>query len=293
LIHLIINPTARHGRAKAISDNIIRRMQDKGVEFTYEYTEYEGHATELAADAAARGIKRVFVLGGDGTATEAAKGLIGTQVVMGVIPAGTGNDFVRTLGIPQKPAQALDCLLDAREDVVHIAACNRVDYLNIASIGFDSKVLENTLLFKKYVSGMLAYLCGVFVALFNSRPYRIDLNIDGEIQRKKILLVAFANGKYYGGGMKVAPGADMSDELLDVYLVRWLPRIFILFLLPFFAIGKYMWIPVAEHYRCRAADVTVEKTLYNVDGELVRHREGTLHFQVGAQQLNVLVPKNR
>ena len=111
MYEVIVNPAARNGQAKEIGQEAERYLKEKQVDFIIRYTEYPGHATELARDAASRGVETVIAMGGDGTVCETAAGLVHTNTSLGIVPAGTGNDFIKTIGTPRQWKEALDFIL--------------------------------------------------------------------------------------------------------------------------------------------------------------------------------------
>ena len=156
MLTFIVNPTAGSGHALKIEAQIRTELDKRGVQAVFLRTEAPGHATQLARQAAARAdCTGVVAVGGDGTCYEVACGLMDTQMPFGIIPAGTGNDFIKTVGIPKPPLAALDMVLKGKARPVDVGRMNDQLFLNVSGTGFDVTVLDFTLTAKKYVKGIL------------------------------------------------------------------------------------------------------------------------------------------
>ena len=142
MIYAICNPTAGNGRAKKIAGQVLAWLKERGIPCQLQYTQAPGHATTLAAEARKAQAETVLAIGGDGTATEVARGLLGGSSALGIIPAGTGNDFVKAIGIPKNPREALDYVLSHPPRKTDVGECNGRMFLNVIGAGFDVSVLE-------------------------------------------------------------------------------------------------------------------------------------------------------
>lgn len=155
MLTLIVNPAAGNGFARKVTEQLRQELEHAGRAFQFLYTEYPGHATELARHAVQDGeCSGVIAVGGDGTAYEVACGLLGTSVPFGIIPSGTGNDFVKTVGIPKKPLEALRFILKSKPRAVDVGSLNDRMFLNVCGTGFDVTVLDYTVAAKKYCRGI-------------------------------------------------------------------------------------------------------------------------------------------
>ena len=144
MIFFIVNSVARGGRGLLVMEDVAAQLRARGIPFGVRLTEYAGHATELAREAALSGAERIVALGGDGTVREVAAGILesGKRAALGIIPCGTGNDYRRTLNIPDSPMAALELVLACGTRMVDAAQVNGFTYCNIASVGFDTSVVE-------------------------------------------------------------------------------------------------------------------------------------------------------
>lgn len=235
-------------------------------------------------------IDRLVIFGGDGTANLAVDVVLGEgrgdDVHVGLVPAGTGSDFARTLGLPRRPAAALRRLLAAEPrpiDAIEILGdSGRRRYcLNIASIGLSGAVD----LAVNARSERGSYLLATLGALlrYEAKPCRVLL--DGELLTDEpFFVIACANGRYFGKGMKVAPGAAIDDGLLDVVLVPPVPRWQLPWRLPQFLTGRHVQLPQVTVRRGKEVRVEPPPGFYpfDLDGETLDAEPATLRVLPGA-----------
>lgn len=221
-IVFICNPVAGNGKAKSVASSLSVILKSRGTPFDLLFTEYPGHATFLSQDAVSENASAVVAIGGDGTLREAALGMIGKGVPLGIIPAGTGNDFVRCLGIPDEPEKALSAVINGKTRSINISTANGNPFINVAGFGFDVDVLDAVEIYKKkYKSGRLAYLMGLISVLKHRQPRDLTYSIDGNAPQKvNALMLAAANGTHFGGGICIAPNSLPDDDLLDFIIIH-------------------------------------------------------------------------
>ncbi len=283
MLHLVINPIAGNGRAARVGNELAESMEEQGIPHTVSRTEHAGHAVELARLAAVAGADTVIAIGGDGTVSEVARGLLGTGAALAVIPAGTGNDMARLFGIPKKPDDALRFLLDRPARPLDMGRINETPFLNVCGTGFDVCVLDYALTAKRYVRGLLPYLWGVIRTIFSYRPVAPTIEVDGEAPfRRPVLLLAIANGRYIGGGMDVAPDAVPDDGQFDLITVDAMPNWRMPAQLGKLLTGRILDIPGAQHRRCRRVTMSAPGMRVNMDGEIVPMERATLEILPGA-----------
>lgn len=286
LYSLIVNPVAGNGRALAAKKLVERILTERGLPFKTRTTAKPGHAQALAAEAAAEGSRAVIAIGGDGTAFEVACGLMDTGVPMGLIPAGTGNDFIKTAGIPKAPAAALDFILKHEPRDVDTGKLNERLFLNVCGTGFDVLTLDYAEKAKKYVKGILPYLYGVIRAIFAYKPTPIELELnDGTIINDEVLVCAVANGGVFGGGIAIAPCASIDDHLLDVVVLKSVPRWRLIGYLPGLLNGTILNFDITAHYRCRSCVLKSKGMRLNADGEIFSLDEAAFESQQGRLRL--------
>lgn len=279
MLTFIVNPVAGNGYALKIEPQLQEEMARRKLACRFFHTNAPGHATELARLAAQdEGCTGVVAVGGDGTSFEVACGLMNTGVPMGIIPAGTGNDFIKTVGIPGKPLDALAFLLAHPARPVDVGGLNDRLFLNVCGTGFDVTVLDYTIAAKKYVRGILPYLVGLIRGIVHYRPVYVRFDTDGHTEEREVLICSVANGRFFGGGIPICPEAAASDGMLDLVVVEHKPRWLLPFLVPSLLMGRVLKFPFTTHKRCKSIDLYSKNMRLNVDGEVFNFEEA--HFSI-------------
>ena len=266
---LIVNPIAGCGYALKVMEQVQSVLTARNLPFRVMRTEYPGYAAKLAREAVEMGCEAVYVIGGDGTFSEAARGLAGSGIPIGLIPAGTGNDFVKTLGTPKEPMAALDFILSHEP-----RPCNAIDlngqlFLNVAGAGFDVTVLENVADFGGKIRGLLPYLVGLIRAIWKHQPLQLTYTVDGKTQTKEALLCIAANGKWIGGGIPICPDAVPNDGEIDFMVVGHQPRWKVPYYLVRMMMKQILNFPFTEHVLCDKVTVSSPGMHVEVDGEII------------------------
>ena len=281
-IQLICNPTAGNGLGEKTGREMAELLKKKNISFELLLTERPGHATELARQAAAQGVKKVASIGGDGTLLEVAEGLCRTKTALGVIPAGTGNDFIKTIGIPKDPVKALDCFISLPPKKTDTVRINDRMFLNETGTGFDVMVLDYAEKAKKHVKGLLPYLYGVIRTIFHFRGVHLSLSVDGGPEEEKdILVLAAGNGRFIGGGIPIAPDAVPDDGLLDLVVVGRMNRLRMLSALPGLMKGSILSFKESSFSRVRKLTLTGRDLRINIDGEILAMNRAEIEVQPG------------
>lgn len=287
MLAVIVNPRAGDGRAGRAVPEVSDALARLGLEHHIELTRSVEHAAELAR-AAQRAGETAVALGGDGLIGTIAGALSGTDGVLGVLPAGRGNDFARVLGIPLHPAAACDVLAHGRVRPLDLGDVDGQAFVAIASCGFDSvanRIANET----RFVHGNLVYTYAGLRALMAWKPAHFDLEIDGETRSLEAMTIAVANAAAYGGGMMLAPNARLDDGLLDVVLISRSSRIQFLRGLRMVFDGTHVELPTVEIVRAREVRVASRTpfTMY-ADGDPVRELPVCVSCRPGA--IRVIVP---
>ncbi|MEW9121424.1 MAG: diacylglycerol kinase family protein [Thermotaleaceae bacterium] len=285
----IVNPTAGKGKALKPLGYIHQKLEEREISFDIKITKEKGEAEKIARWAAAEDYEKVVALGGDGTIYEILNGLIGRKTALGVIPLGTGNDFVKTMHIPHNIEEALDIVIRGRKKRIDCGKANERYFMNVASIGLDAEIVQKTESIKQYISGPTAYVAGVFKTLFQYQFQKLAIDIDGLRLEEKITLLAIGNGKYYGGGMKVTPDAQIDDGYFSICLIKELGKLKILSLFPTIFTGEHIKEPVVKLYRGKEISVRSEgPLLVNVDGDIIG--KTPVIFELVEKAIDVIVP---
>jgi YegS/Rv2252/BmrU family lipid kinase len=230
-LRVIVNPSAGHGRAAQVLPMVEEALRGWASEVEVSRTQDIAHVDELAAEAATAGQVAV-ALGGDGLVGRLAGATARAGGLLAVLPGGRGNDFARGLGLGRDPAVEAARLASAQERRVDLPEANGRPFIGIASVGFDSdvQVIANR---TRWLRGQNVYTYATLRALVPWKPVHFTVTIDGGEPREVVgWTVAAANAAYYGGGMKMAPGADIADGQLEVEFIHRCSRLTLLMLFP-------------------------------------------------------------
>lgn len=288
--HFIVNPIAGAGNSKRLFSEAKDIMDKEGIAYTYVFSKGSGHVSELVRSAVEDDHKKIVAVGGDGTVRETAQVVMGQKdLVMGILPFGTGNDLARALKIPFDPRGALNVLSGGCVRPMDMGIANGCAFANVAGFGFDTEVIVRTEKFKRRFGGMLPYILGVMQAILSLKPIHMHLTADGREINVEALLVAVANGTHYGGGMNVSPSSDPFDGKLDVCLIKKVGLIKFLSLLPAFIKGRHINKKPVDYFTARKLRIesSVSHSI-NLDGELGSSTPVTFEIIPGA--LNIFVP---
>ena len=298
---VIVNPVAGAGRTRRLWPRIMGLFKGNGLRFEYSFTEAPGHAIELASDAARNGYDMVVSVGGDGTINEVVNGLYASGNIknntLGIISTGTGSDYIRTVGVPRRYEEACKRLLEPKRRTVDLGVVEYSKngktherlFVNFAGFGFDAEIVRRTTQQFKALGSLPAYLLGLLATLINYRNKDISLKVDGEPIEKRVCTVIMSNGKYGGGGMYAAPGADLADGLLDALIIGDMSKPDLLASLPRIYRGTHLTHRKVMLKKAREVEVICRsgRMALQADGELLG--EVPARFRVLPSTLNVIV----
>jgi diacylglycerol kinase (ATP) len=269
----LTNPVSGHGAAIRAAQIAIARLHHRGVQVTEIIGDDAEDARSLVGTELARGTDAVMVTGGDGVVSNALQVLAGTDVPLGIIPAGTGNDHAREFGIPTKdPEAAADIVVDGWTETIDLGRIrdgNGADkwFGTVAAAGFDSLVTDRANRMS-WPRGRLRYYIAMLAELSQLRilPFRLVLDGTREIEAD-ITLAAFGNTRSYGGGLLICPHADPTDGLLDITMAHSASRTKLVRLFP--TVMKGTHVNLDEVSTARAKSIHVECPGINVyaDGD--------------------------
>lgn len=283
--YFIINPDSGNKQGK----KLIPRINElwKKADIAYEVYITRDH-TDIAvgvSNAILIEATEIIVAGGDGTILAIVNALDGYSISLGIIPCGTGNDFARSNGINLNSEKAISDILDhCITRKINIGKCNGFHFLNVASVGIDAAIVQRTKKVKKWVSGPLAYLISSIIEIIWYTPLEVTLTIEGESYQRTVELVAIANGKYYGGGMMIAPMADSTDGYFDVVMIRSMKKLRLIRLLPTLYSGSHLRESEVEIFKSKRIQIDFSSPQdLNLDGELSR----TNHVSIEVEKYNI------
>ena len=294
----IINPSAGQGKAAKLIPAIETALEGTEFEYSIYTTKAAGDAERFVRETLAAGKEvRFYVCGGDGSFHEAVNGVKGfPQAEIGLIPVGTGNDFIRNFG---KKNDFMDILSQAEGksmpcDVIDI---NGRYVVNMANIGFDCEVVVQAGEWKKkpLISGPVAYVMGILTEFAKPMGRRMSFRwADGTTMTGKFLLCTIANGSFCGGGFCSSPKAALDDGLMDVGIVQMLPRRRFIGILPKYKAGTYLETKLGEekviYEKCGKLELAVAEPMnISIDGEISQFTY--LKAEIVPQAFRFIVPK--
>jgi YegS/Rv2252/BmrU family lipid kinase len=288
MLALIVNPSAGGGRAGRALAGVREALRAAGLEHRLELTDGLGHARTLARAAADAG-EIAVAFGGDGLVGAVAGALAGGEAVMGVLPGGRGNDCARGLGIPLDPVAACAVLSTGVASKLDLGRIGDATFIGIASCGFDS-IVNRIANESRIVRGNQVYAYAAVRALFGWRPATFTIVIDGGPSRQFVgYSVAAANGSMFGGGMRLAPDASITDGQLDVVTIADMSRLRYLRLLPTAFTGAHVNQPVVDIRRARELEIAADRpfTVY-ADGDPIAELPVTVTVEPAT--VKVMVP---
>ena len=290
MAHLVFNPASDRGRADARRKSIGAYLVGRGVEAVWHVTEGPGHAESIVRGL--RGDGPVVAAGGDGTVHEVAAACVGTGRTMGVLPLGSGNDYVKALGIGTSLERALQVVVRGEVRAVDAGEVNGVPFNNGLGIGFDAEVAAGVAAAPRALGGFGGYLWSVGRLLWGMKCHRASIKLgDEDAFETKTILVAAALGTTYGARFKLAPKASLKDGAFDVVWSEEVDRAEVLRLVPAVLRGTHLSHPKVHFARAREIEVSLAQPVpAHVDGEMLPPtREFRARVLPGA--LRVLVPR--
>lgn len=220
-IVVIVNPIAGV-RPKDVIPGIVREVLPSDMfDVEIRYTEYAGHASEIAKEAVAKGIDTVVAIGGDGTINETAKSLIGSETALGIVPMGSGNGLARHIQIPLELSRALEVVRQGHRDKIDYGDVNGHIFFCTAGVGFDAVVSHEFA--EKKGRGPINYAKSAIEVFASYNPMTYSIYTDDGTVCEKAFLIAIGNAAQWGNNAFITPRASMTDGLLDITLVKPFP----------------------------------------------------------------------
>ncbi|KUI23407.1 diacylglycerol kinase [Mycobacterium sp. GA-1285] len=275
-VTMLTNPAAGHGSAPHAAERAVAQFHRRGVDVVAIAGTDAEHARTLVEGALERGMDALVVVGGDGIISLALQVLAQTDIPLGIIPAGTGNDHAREFKIPTRDPEAaadvvVDGLVDGTAQIIDLGRIRGADgtdkwFGTVMAAGFDSLVTDRTNRMR-WPHGRMRYNLAMVAELSKLRLLPFRLSFDGDEVTTELTLAAFGNTRSYGGGMRICPGADPTDGLLDVTMVASASRTRLIRLFP--TVFKGTHVHLDEVRTARAKTITVECPGINAyaDGE--------------------------
>ena len=287
-ILFIVNPISGHRDKRRFREHVASVLGGENITYEIAFTERAGHATELAETAVGK-YDIVAAVGGDGTLNEVARGLVGTDTALAVIPCGSGNGLARCLHIPLNTDKALRLLTQGRIQRIDTGTVNGQLFLSVAGIGLDAQTAQDFAQDPR--RGFITYAHYAVSNYLHPKPETVSITFDG---REPItcspLLITFANSNQFGYNAVIAPHASLQDGLLDVCILSRPPLPIVPDIVAKLMDGR---IDKSRYLKeIQAAHITVERPaagVVNIDGEPVM-MDANLDIRIAPSSLNVLVP---
>ena len=289
MAHLVLNPAAGRGRAAARQAEISAYLEDRGIGVEWHATVGPGHAGKIVSGLPDGTL--VVAVGGDGTVHEIAAACVATRRVMGILPVGSGNDYVKALGVGTSLEQALETIVRGVVQTVDAGEVNGVRFNNGLGIGFDAEVAAGVAKAPTYLGGFGGYMWSVGRLLWSMKCHEACLRLGGEEILAETILVAMALGTTYGARFRLAPESSLEDGVFDVVWSEEISRAEILRLIPSVLRGTHLGHPKIHFARAAEVEVSLkEPTPAHVDGEMLPPTRN-FHARVLPRALRVLSPR--
>jgi diacylglycerol kinase (ATP) len=297
---IIANPTSGRGRGGRTADAVAGILRAHGVDVTIRHTTASGDAERIAGEAIvadARSPTCLVACGGDGTIQEVANALAGSSSLLGdacpalgLAPSGRCNDFARAFGIPADPRIIADVLLHGRAAPTDLGRVNGRCFCTVATAGVDAEVSSFVDTMRMPLRGTLAYLYGAIRVLIRYRAYEMKITGDFGVIERPLLLASSANTSSYGGAIRIAPNADLSDGQLDLCVVDRVGRLRAMALIPSLLAGRHGRCPAVHFLRTRRLTIESPQPLEIwADGERIARTPATIEVIPAA--IRVLRPE--
>ncbi|ACL70338.1 diacylglycerol/lipid kinase family protein [Halothermothrix orenii] len=300
----IVNPVSAGGRTGKKWPKYFKKFQSCGLSIKPVYTCYPGHATTIVRQGFKEGYKKVMAVGGDGTINEVVNGffkgkdLINPEARLIVFSRGTGSDFIKSLGITSKFKDIINIIKNGEVEFIDVGLVTYVThkgnrdsryFINLADVGIGSETVYEVNKGDKVLGGPITYLLGLFKVLARYKNKVIKLIVDEkEILNERINSIMVANGKYFGGGIKIAPTASLRDGLFDLVVLKDLNRKEILSNLVKAFKGLHLSHPKVDSLSCQKVIIdSGEQVLLEIDGESIGRLPAT--FEIIGRRLPVLL----
>jgi len=287
-VRLIVNPVSGQGRGAAVAEQASRLLQTFGFDTKVLYSQSPANPAEFARVAVHDRCPLVVAIGGDGLVSQVAGELVGSDTVLGIIPAGVGNDFARGLGIPLDLNQACAVLAQGRARRVDVGQANERYFFSVAGMGFAADVNRRANEFRRFRVNAL-YTVLTVTTLFRYEPLLFTISYDGHERRCYSWLVAVGNTWSCARGMALVPAARPDDGVLDACIINGMGKLELLYVFPRVFRGTHIYHTGVDTLRGKEISVQADRPcdLY-ADGEYIGPLPAVL--KAVPQALSVMVP---
>jgi YegS/Rv2252/BmrU family lipid kinase len=284
---LLVNRQSRQGQ-KRLSE-VISCLVEQGFELIAASAENPQHFSDVIRRYQHQ-VDLVIVGGGDGTLNAAVDTLVETNLPLGILPLGTANDLARTLKIPNSLPEASKVIVNGKLQRIDLGEVNGKYFFNVASLGLSVKITQRLTKEVKRRWGIFAYAFTALKVIWESRPFSAEIHLPDQSVKVKTVQIAIGNGRYYGGGMAVAPDAMIDDQRLDLYSLEIRHWWEIIPLLPRMRQGRHINARNVRALQAQEIEIYTRKPRpINTDGEITTYTPA--HFRVIPKAVAVFVPR--
>ncbi len=288
-IIVLFNPSARRGQARRLLDRALTVFRQQNVQFDVRESQSSQHLMELARGASEEKPDLVVSAGGDGTHHYVINGLLKSEVPLGLLPMGTGNDFAKGVGMPMDVHAAARALLNGNVREIDLARAGAAVYACVAGAGFDSIVNRYTNERARWLSGSPAYVWSLLRCLKEYRPEPLEITADGQFFSGDVVFAVVGNNASYAGGIRLAPRAKLDDGVLDVCVIPYMGRLELLRWVPRAYRGEHLNHPRIKYLQARKITLrTPSRMELFGDGEFLQELPVTI--EVVPRALRVIAP---
>jgi diacylglycerol kinase (ATP) len=285
---LIANPAAGRGRSRELVARIVEIFTSRRAAFDLDYTRGPGDAARIARESAGE-FDVIVVIGGDGSINDIIPGMLFSPWPLGIIPAGSGNDFIKSLNISSRLENAVDTVLRGEAKVIDVGRINGRFFANGVGMGFDAAVNRESYAVNNSKRGLLLYVWALARTLGKYDPVALKITMNGETFARDTFMLTVGNGTTVGGGFKLTPHAMIDDALLDVTIVRPLTLPVLLWHLPKVFLGAIDGVKYATLHRTdRLVVETNGPVPVHLDGEIYPGDENRFEIEIIPRALRVI-----
>ena len=287
-IWFIINPISGVRRKDDLPALIASNLDLDKFDYEIQYTEFKGHAIALAKDAINKNIDVVCAVGGDGSVHEVGTALIGSKVLLAIIPIGSGNGLARHMHIPLSVKKAIICINESKEISMDTVLVNNQPFLGVGGYGFDALIAKKFDEHKK--RGLWTYVKLILKEFLRYNPINISIDANGQVKKLPVMLCTLANTSEFGNGFIFSPKSDATDGKVELFLLKpfsfWrLPGIALRFIIGRSENSAYTEVLSFDH-----ATIRMTQQLAHYDGE-PSTTNGELKIKVIPRSLHILIGK--
>ena len=297
---LIVNPSSGNKNFKNSWNEIKYLLNLKKIQYSFAFSQYTKHEVELVREVIKKGYKIIISVGGDGTLHHVINGVMTqtyiktNKVKIGIIPLGTGNDWIKTYNIPNSIEKSIAIIkknTTILQDIGCITLLNgKKEYFNnLAGIGYDGYVVKNLKYLKKV--GSIAFLLSGLYSLLSYRKKKYSITIGDETLKEECFMIIFGICKYSGGGLKVTKYPNPTDGLLDITIVKKFSFFNLLFNLPKLYNGNIVHHKKVDNYKVKELNIINDNSIIEADGEVVGY--GSLDVTILQNAVQFLVKKRK